>query len=168
MIQHKIGYERRKKMKIDKSQLKKPLSLILTYRDVKGFGEGIFGDGKLIIFRGEGHYSPVAYHSQSETYQAGEYSAGVVSSKFYDLFGSEPSDSFSEIIVYCGRYGLETSLGLVHRLGKDHSSKLTLVGCGCDIDKKIEHARKLGIKFIRSECGGEETLADIATSIIKK
>jgi hypothetical protein len=139
----------RKKM----SEEKKPekTSIILTYNNVRGYPEGIHGDGRLVVVssasRGHGDRAPAVLHDL-----------------MHRIYDREDFSNVDMIYVYAGKNAMSGALHAAANLVGE--SKVTLVACSCGHGEKKRFAESEGIDIIFGECRGDRTLGRIATEIL--
>ncbi len=139
---------------------------IVTYNRV---GEGQFpngvvkGDNLEVYFAQNGHLAKWTWSSEGtleEQTSARKYTAASVV-RSIDL------SKMDEVYLYVGNNGGEEAIRQSAGLT---SEKINYVMCGCNQQYKMDLIRRVGnqdAKVIWCECGGRETLENIATQLLK-
>lgn len=135
---------------MSEEQSKTGTVLILTYNDVEGFPNGVYGGGRLIV------------HSSDKRHF--DKSASVMHNLLHQLYHRINPEDVDHVFVYVGTNAKSQALSAARQLAEE--SKITLVGCSCDKGEKEHFAAHRGIEFILCECGGDKTLGRIAKIVL--
>ena len=134
-------------------------TIILTYRTVTGFPDGIHGDGRLIVHSAnDRHYEDFVRTDMEER------APGILHSLMHKIYNREGFDNVDMIYVYAGVNAMDQALHAASNLAG--LSNVTLVACRCQKEKKERFAKDNGIEIIFSNCGAQDTLGDIANKIL--
>lgn len=71
------------------------------------------------------------------------------------------------VYIYVGASAMDGAMALIKDL-KQLEKKVFMVACSCSAETKHIFAEELGVDWIRSECGGEDTLAEIIEKLSTK
>lgn len=140
----------------------KRCSVILSYNPVMNFGEGVYGDGRLIVVK-----------TEIEEFDSENTSLGFFK-QLVERICPMISCPIDKIYIYVGAINDENRkmmgeiyLNLAYQLTNGDMSKVTLVCCNCQRQEKEAVARQNDFNIIWCECGGESKLSNIAQSILK-
>lgn len=136
-------------------------TLILTYNKVDGFEEGSHGNGRVVILK----LDPQKFDGKNS-----EGDAFGLYFRTFNLLGREIDKAY----IYLGRYDSLQDKAIkmfqaMYRVASSHikdSSRIFMVGCKCNENLKRRFAEHSGMQFLKSNCGGEETLSKIVREIL--
>jgi len=135
-------------------------TLVMSYNEVEGFKPGSHGNGRVVIMKinKADFEKPV---DENEGF-------GV----YFQTWGL--CKRIEDAYIYIGDYESENDPRLKAFMAmlktasahiKDRS-KITLVGCNCEGERKRAFAKSGGCPYINCECGGKKTLGRIVKDIL--
>lgn len=148
---------------MDKKPKAKTLVLI-SYNPVNGFPSGWHSDRKLFVCANDNGRGASVGDGKNEKEKAGSV-MHKISGNFYN--GSVPVENVREFVVYAGLNALEGAIYMAKGLKEKASSvPVTVAACSCDWDKKKNLLADTGIRIISCECGGRNTLGNLAKQAV--
>lgn len=132
------------------------LNIMLTYNDVEGYPEDMYGTGKLLVVSFDKH--------------AGAQARNVLKKRMdmvYENFEfRKDRDKIRNIFVYDGIASGEEASRVAATLGHDIRMQVHLMACGCNWQRKKQFQGSHYVDLHQVECGGSRSLGRIADVIM--
>ena len=139
-------------------------TVIISYNDVNGFSSGWHGNQQLFVCANDA--GPAVNTGDGNTT---EQRLKSVTHKIADAYykGTIPIENVGCFYVYAGMHAFQSAIGIARILQrKCPLSDIALVSCKCDRRKKEILLWDTRIRWIPCECGGNETLGEIASKAV--
>ena len=156
---------RRARKETTMSQVEDKCTLIVSYNGVNGFSSGSHGNGRVVILQ------PSMKEFREDKSEGKESASFGFHFQTFNLIGRNIVDAY----IYLGDFNsledvrfkmFQASLRSVMVQIKD-KSKINLVCCDCNWQRKETFAQAEGFILIESECGGKDTLGRIVENILE-
>lgn len=139
---------------------KKGTVVLVSYNSVANYRSGWHGNDRLFVCANDQGRGAVTGNGSDDKQRANSVMHSI-SGSFYR--GSVPVENVERFYVYAGLNAFEGAISMARSLqNRASGAPVTVVACGCDRNRKRELLRDTGIDMVSCECGGRETLGDIA------
>ncbi len=140
--------------------------VLISYNSVAGHRSGWHGKDRLFVCANDQGQGANIGEGCNDKQRAGSVMHSI-SNRFYR--GSVPVESVERFYVYAGLNAFEGAISMAKSLqNRALGAPITVVACGCDMGQKRNLLRGTSIDMISCECGGRETLGDIARQAITR
>ena len=157
-----------------KERMENKKTLFVTYNSVNGFPTGFYEDDSVITVSGDYGRGDFGFmYSMAEDNETKEriretakLTSEAVMIELREGVG-DLLDRVSKGFIYTG-ISSQSIAGSMAKTMKSKGIDATIVGCDCGENEKRAIARDTGVSFLLSECGGIETMGNLARDSYKK
>lgn len=141
------------------------ITVLISYNEVKGFSSGWHANKRLYVCANDAGRGRDTGKGNSDEEKAGSVMHDISGSYYH---GNVPVKKIERYYVYAGLNAMDQALSMAESLRRTSSAPVTVVACHCRSGEKERLLSGNGIDIIWSECGGKDTMGELAKEILKK